>query len=129
MSTRKGFHVHARVYLAVAERYCRMGASDKVLAVLKDMTEHNHEPSPTLCEPLLNAAMLAADVPVLRVLLSWYKSNFNMGLLDGQTTHVLSIAANKGDAQLALTAFQVRALERRHPRPCTSIISHFCYAP
>jgi pentatricopeptide repeat protein len=107
MSTKKGFHVHARVYLAVAERYCRMGASDKVLAVLKDMTENNHEPSPALCEPLLNAAMQAADVAVLRVLLSWYKSNFNMGLLDGQTTHVLCTAANVGDAQLALTAFQV----------------------
>lgn len=101
--------IGARVFMTMAERLCRLGLSEQVLSVLKDLTDSNHEPSPALCSALLNTALTVGDTAVLRVLLSWYKQNFNVGLLDGQANHVLSIAANAGDAHLGLAAFQVSA--------------------
>ena len=107
MAQQKGFNIHPRVFLNMAERYCYMGESERVLAVLQDLTESNHEPAADLCGPLLVAALTVGDTAALRVLLSWYKSHFNIGLLEGQSTQVLRIAASRGDSQLALMAFQV----------------------
>lgn len=87
-----------------------MGRSDEALLVLSDLTEVNHEPSAALCDPLLNAALAVSDTAVLRVLLTWYKTNFNMSLGHGQSTRILNISAAVGDGQLALMAFQVCVL-------------------
>lgn len=84
-----------------------MGHAEQALTVLNDLTEVNHEPSAALCEPLLNAALSSSDTAVLRVLLTWYKTNFNMGLLNGQSNRILHIAAAAGDGHLAVMAFQV----------------------
>lgn len=107
VAAKKNFVIGARAYMVLAERLCRMGLSEEVLGVLKDLTAQNHEPSPALCGSLLATALLVGDTAVLRVLLNWYKVNFNVGLLDGQANHALSVAANAGDAHLGLAAFQV----------------------
>ena len=96
-----------RVFIALAERYCKMGKTDRVLSVLQDLTDSGHEPSPMLCETLLDVATANCDAAVLRVLVNWYKVNFNVGLLDGQLAQILEVAANCGDTELAVAAFQV----------------------
>lgn len=113
VATKNNFVIGARAYMGLAERLCRMGLSEEVLGVLKDMTAQNHEPSPALCGSLLGTALSVGDTAVLRVLLNWYKVNFNVGLLDGQANHALSVAANAGDAHLGLAAFQVGANNQR----------------
>jgi len=87
-----------------------MGNSEGALAVLRDLTDINHEPSATLCEGLLDCALSTGDTAVLRVLLSWYKTNFQVALINGQSRRILQIAAGEGDGQLALMAFQVSSL-------------------
>lgn len=97
----------SRVFMSVAECYCRMGNGEGSLTVLRDLTDIEQQPSANLCEGLLEAALSVGNTTVLRVLLSWYKVNFNVALLHGQSQQVLHIAAGQGDGQLALMGFQV----------------------
>eukprot|EP00428_Durinskia_dybowskii_P074795 CAMPEP_0170397644 /NCGR_PEP_ID=MMETSP0117_2-20130122/22984_1 /TAXON_ID=400756 /ORGANISM="Durinskia baltica, Strain CSIRO CS-38" /LENGTH=743 /DNA_ID=CAMNT_0010654159 /DNA_START=14 /DNA_END=2245 /DNA_ORIENTATION=- len=107
LAAEKGFVIGPRVFIALAERYCKMGKTDQVLSVLQDLTDSGHEPSPMLCETLLDVATANCDAAVLRVLVNWYKVNFNVGLLDGQLAQILEVAANCGDTELAVAAFQM----------------------
>lgn len=106
--------------MAVAECHCKMRNSEGALTVLRDLTEINHEPSAALCEGLLDCALATSDTAVLRVLLSWYKTNFNVALINGQSRRILQISAEEGDGQLALMGFQVRSSKfapvPRYPR-------------
>ena len=98
----------SRVFMAVAECFCRLGNGEGSLTVLRDLTDIEQQPSASLCEGLLDAALSVGNTTVLRVLLSWYKVNFNVALMSGQSQRVLHIAASQGDGQLALMGFQVR---------------------
>jgi len=107
LAEQKGLQIPAQTYMAVAVFYCQQMESDKVLSVLTDLNEDNFEPTPVLCEPLLRAALSSCDAKVLRILLSWYTTHFNLRLEFGQMARVLTIAANIGDSQLALVTFKM----------------------
>lgn len=107
LSNQRTFAMSNKVFMSVAECHCRNGNSDRALAVLRDLTEINQQPSASLCAGLLEVALQSGDCAVLRVLLSWYKTNFNITLPEGQCRRTLHIAAGLGDGQLGLMGFQV----------------------
>eukprot|EP00598_Pedospumella_elongata_P014668 CAMPEP_0184988000 /NCGR_PEP_ID=MMETSP1098-20130426/22722_1 /TAXON_ID=89044 /ORGANISM="Spumella elongata, Strain CCAP 955/1" /LENGTH=575 /DNA_ID=CAMNT_0027512645 /DNA_START=330 /DNA_END=2057 /DNA_ORIENTATION=- len=107
LSKQKHFKMSSRVFMAVAECFCRLGNGEGSLTVLRDLTDIEQQPSASLCEGLLDAALSVGNTTVLRVLLSWYKVNFNVALMSGQSQRVLHIAASQGDGQLALMGFQM----------------------
>jgi hypothetical protein len=99
----------AQFYISYAMALCHR-RDPSALEVLKDMTVGaNHEPSPSLCLPLLNSALFYKDYGLLRVIGSWYSKNFIGEKLEfGQINRMLQIASAANDTQLSLLAFQVR---------------------
>jgi hypothetical protein len=98
----------AQFYISYAMALCHR-RDPSALEVLKDMTVGaNHEPSPSLCIPLLNSALFYKDYGLLRVIGSWYSKNFIGEKLEfGQINRMLQIASAANDTQLSLLAFQV----------------------
>lgn len=105
---RLGFKdTRAQLYIDVACSYTRFKVPEQALAVLRDMTEANHVPSPMLCRELLSNALFHADAALLRVLAGWYINNFNTPLEVGVLNRMLAVAAMRGDGRLAQLAFHV----------------------
>lgn len=103
-----GWRISAQLYIDIAISFCKHRQGQRVLDVLHDMTNAHHEPSPQLCQDLLEAALFYKEFKVLRVLSSWYSNHFHVRLEYGVLNRMLEIASSCGDGQLALVAFQVR---------------------
>lgn len=96
-----------RVYVAVAAVMVKFNRPEEAIAVLKNMTDVNIDPREGLCAPLLTQCLFSCDNKVLTVLASWYQHHFQQSMEYGQISRLLSIAAVKGDEQLALHGFNL----------------------
>lgn len=95
------------LYINMATALCNSGDFQFALRILRDMINADLLPEPSLCINLLVVAMKNENLPILRVLLSWFAHNFAYRLENGILTHVLQIASKHNDATIALLSFQV----------------------
>ena len=97
------------MYTQVAAAYGRYEQPNRVLAVLKQMTEADHEPSINLCTHLLEICLRngGTHTELLRVLSKWYLQNFKARLDRGVLNRMLQIALVECDDVLAQTSIQL----------------------
>jgi hypothetical protein len=115
------------VFKAVAIAYSHTKRGDAVLNVLRDMTDASYAPSISFCNILLDGALFIGDTKVLRVLSSWYITNFILRLDHGVITRMLHVASAAGDGVLARNALKLLEKSGFAPSPSDYLSwSHAC---
>lgn len=95
------------LYEGLVVHFAALKHSGEILGLLMDMTEANISPTLPICNPVLKVSLYRGSTDLLRVLTDWYTNIFNVRFERGVLDRMLQVSAASGDAQHAMTVFQL----------------------